>query len=54
MWKLYEELNKAWPNLVSKQIKEAGEIIPVFREFFGKPNALSALNKPIQEIKEET
>ena len=54
MWKLYEELNKAWPNLVSKQIKEAGEIIPVFREFFSKPNALSSLNKPKQEVKEET
>ena len=54
MWKLYEELNKAWPNLVSKQIKEAGEIIPVFREFFGKPNALSSLNNPNIEVKEET
>ena len=54
MWQLYEELNKAWPNLVSKQIKEAGEIIPVFREFFSKPNALSSLNKPKQEVKEET
>ena len=54
MWKLYEELNNSWPNLVSKQIKEAGEIIPVFREFFSKPNALSSLNKPKQEVKEET
>jgi uncharacterized sporulation protein YeaH/YhbH (DUF444 family) len=46
-------LNKAWPNLVSKQIKEAGEIIPVFREFFSKVNALSSLNKPKKEVEEE-
>ena len=54
MWNMYEELHKLWPNLVSKQIKEVGEIIPVFREFFSKPNALSSLNKPKQEVKEET
>ena len=53
MWQMYEELHKLWPNLVSKQIKEAGEIIPVFREFFSKPNAVSLLNKPKQEVKEE-
>jgi|TARA_Y100000310_G_scaffold46853_1_gene43501 hypothetical protein len=54
MWQMYEELHKLWPNLVSKQIKEAGEIIPVFREFFSKPNALSSLNVPNIEVKEET
>ena len=53
MWQMYEELHQRWPNLVSKQIKEAGEIIPVFREFFSKPNALSSLNKPKQEVSEE-
>jgi hypothetical protein len=53
MWNMYEELHKLWPNLVSKQIKEVGEIIPVFREFFSKPNALSSLNNPNIEVKEE-
>ncbi len=53
MWQMYEELHQRWPNLVSKQIKEAGEIIPVFREFFSKPNAVSSLNKPKQEASEE-
>jgi hypothetical protein len=53
MWQMYEELHQRWPNLVSKQIKEAGEIIPVFREFFSKPNAVSSLNKPKQEVSEE-
>ena len=53
MWQMYEELHQRWPNLVSKQIKEAGEIIPVFREFFSKPNAVSSLNKPKEETSEE-
>ena len=53
MWQLYEKLHQSWPNLVSKQIKEAGEIIPVFREFFSKPNALSSLNKPAVKTEED-
>ena len=39
MWQLYEGLHNTWGNLVSKRVAEAGEIIPVFREFFSKINS---------------
>lgn len=45
MWQLYEGLHSAWPNLVSKRVAEAGEIIPVFREFFSKINRTTALKQ---------
>jgi hypothetical protein len=53
MWQLYEGLHNTWGNLVSKRVAEAGEIIPVFREFFSKVNSgpISALTKdPEKEI----
>ena len=53
MWQLYEGLHNTWDNLVSKRIAEAGEIIPVFREFFSKVNSgpISTLTKdPEREI----
>ena len=34
MWELYEKLHEQWQNLVSKKVKDATEIVPVFREFF--------------------
>jgi len=44
MWELYEKLHTQWPNLVSRKVKDATEIVPVFREFFSTVN-MSAENK---------
>ena len=45
MWALYDSLHNTWPNLVSKRVAEASEIIPVFREFFSKVNATTAFKQ---------
>ena len=52
MWTLYEKLHEEWPNIVSKKIKEAKEIIPVFREFFQKITT-SSMNKPKEKVVSE-
>ena len=44
MWELYEKLHTQWPNLVSRKVKDATEIVPVFREFFSTVT-MSAENK---------
>jgi uncharacterized sporulation protein YeaH/YhbH (DUF444 family) len=53
MWKLYDSLHKQWPNLVSKKVKEAGEIIPVFREFFSKSSTISSMNSTVVDETED-
>ncbi|MBV9571783.1 MAG: YeaH/YhbH family protein [Alphaproteobacteria bacterium] len=41
LWRAYRTIAAAWPNFATKRISKPADIFPVFRELFGKAEALA-------------